>query len=266
MTTVVALMGRGWGPEDWSALGTGVQAVATLLTLCVAVYAAYYAAGQVRQARAQVAEARRSREDQAEQFRQDGLEQARRDQRLREDQARPFVVVDFEPSPVWGNAIELVFENVGKTLAKDVRFTFDPPLETTMAKEGYDLPNAAIFRTGIPAMPPGKRFSLLFDLSHDRHDAGLPMLYRARVDLKDAQGRDQDPLEYVLDLAFRYGVRRFGVKTIHDAAKSLDGIEKSLAKSVAHFNGLRVWVRDEDAYLRAEEEDLRRRMGTPEPS
>jgi hypothetical protein len=108
------LLGTGWATEDWAAVGSVVQAVATILTLGVAVVAARYAARQVHEAE----EARKTREAQAEQAREESDEQARREQRLREEQARPFVVVDFEPSSVWGNAIDLVFRTLVKLLPR----------------------------------------------------------------------------------------------------------------------------------------------------
>ena len=212
----------GWTTDQWAAAGSVVQAIATVLTLAVAILAARYAARQVREARAQVDEARKTREDQAEQARRESEEQAQREQRLREEKARPFVVVDFEPSPVWGNFIDIVFENVGKTLAKNVRFSFDPPLKSSQDdRGGYDFEKSVLMTHGIPAMPPGKRVVALFDLSHERVKTDLPMTYTVRVDLQDSQGRDQEPLEYVMDLNFRYGLRRIESKTVHDVAKSL---------------------------------------------
>jgi hypothetical protein len=76
-----------WSPSDWAGL-----------TFLVLVSAAVVALGQVREA-----------------------------QRLREDQARPFVVIDFEP---WNVFIDLKIRNIGKTLAHDVRFQFEPTLKT----------------------------------------------------------------------------------------------------------------------------------------
>lgn len=83
------------------------QAVATILTLIVAIVAARYAAKQVREARRQVEEAQRSREQQEQQAHRASREQNEREQRLLEEQARPFVTVDFEPSAAWMNIINL---------------------------------------------------------------------------------------------------------------------------------------------------------------
>lgn len=214
-----------------AATGSVVQAVATVLTLAVAILAVRYTARQVREARAQVGEARKTREAQSEQARQETEEQAQREQRLREEQARPFVVVDCEPNPVSGNIIDIVFENVGKTLAKNVRFSFDPPLKSSQdGRGGYVFEKSVLLSDGIPAMPPGKRVVALFDVSHERVNTELPMAYAVRVDLQDFQGRDQETLEYVMDLNFRYGLRRVESKTIHDVAKSLESIERHIGR------------------------------------
>jgi hypothetical protein len=239
-----------WTADTWSAIGSMTQAIATVFTLGVAIFAACYAARQVREARAQVDEARKAREFQADRAMRESEEQAKRDQQLREDQARPFVVVDFDASPVWGNIINLVFENVGRTLAKNVRFSFDPPLVSSQGGEGYDFESSVLLTQGIPAMPPGKRFEALFDLSHDRLKANLPMTYTVKVDSQDAYGRNQDTLEYILDLNFRYGIKRVESKTIHDVAKSLHAIERNIDRWTQHSNGLRVWLRDEKSYLK----------------
>jgi hypothetical protein len=200
-----------WTPSDWSALSA-------VITALVAVAAAAFAFMQVRHARL-----------------------------LREEQAQPFVVVDFESSPIWHNAIELVIRNIGKTVATDVRVEFDPPLQSTHAPKGYELSKSALVTRGIPAMPPGKQISALFDFSHDRKDADLPMSYTAIVRFADARGRRQEALTYVLDLNFVYGLTQFTELGIHDAAKALSEMRDLMASWTAHNNGVRVHTVDEDA-------------------
>lgn len=199
-----------WTPADWSAL-------AGVVTALVAVAAALFAFMQVRQARL-----------------------------LREEQAQPIVVVDFESAPVWHNAIELVIQNIGKTIATNVHVTFDPPLKSTQRHEGYDLAQSTLLTKGIPTMPPGKRVTAMFDLSHERKDSGLPMAYVAKVDFADAHGRAQQSLTYVLDLEFMYGLMRFTEYGVHDAAKALREMRDAMNKWTAHFDGLRVYIVDED--------------------
>lgn len=200
-----------WGPADWSALSAAV-------TAAVAVVAAAFAFLQVRHARL-----------------------------LREEQAQPFVVVDFESSPVWRNAIELVIENIGKTVATNVRVSFDPPLQSTQQAEGYDLSKSVLLTQGIPTMPPSKRVATMFELSHDRKDSGLPLTYTAKVDFADSRGKPQKSLTYVLDLNFLYGLRRFREYGVHDAAKAVQEMRDAMNKWTDHFDGIRVYVVDEDA-------------------
>jgi hypothetical protein len=88
----------------------------------------------------QVKEARRLRDEQ---------------RRLREEQARPFVLIDFHP---WSTIIELKITNTGRTLARDVRFAFDPPLTTTHDTSGRgNLMELNVFKTGIPHSRRGRR-------------------------------------------------------------------------------------------------------------
>lgn len=258
--------------DQWAvvaALGTAAQGIATAAAVAIAIVAAKYAYHQVGQARAQVEEAQNARFEQSEQARaqeeaatqrefERRQEQAAREERRQEELARPFVVVDFEPSPAWGNAVNLVFENLGKTLAKNVRFTFEPPLKSSQSGTGFEVADSVLIKSGVPAMPPGKRIEALFDLSHERISTDLPMTYRVKVDCEDASGRRQETLEYVLDLGFRYSLGRIDVKTIHHAAESLKKIEQNLKKWTANHNGVRVWMRDEKELLAARAADFER--------
>lgn len=74
--------------------------------------------------------------------------------RLREEQARPFVIVDFEP----GFLVYLTVENIGRTMARDVSIRFDKPLESTLSgpprlHSSRDTVSAAVMG---PLPAPGK--------------------------------------------------------------------------------------------------------------
>jgi len=179
-----------WQPEHFSALGTCVTAV-------VAVIAAVFAGYQVREAR-----------------------------RTREAQTQPFVMVDIQPSRVWQNLLLLVIENIGMTLAKDVKITFTPALTTSLADSA--LPQSVLLREGIPALPPRRRIEVLFDVSHDRLAANLPLRHDVLVAFKDHRDRSQEPLRYVLDLAFLYDLEAVGERHLHHAAKALEEVNQTL--------------------------------------
>jgi hypothetical protein len=129
---------------DWLQWWTAerVVALATAGQLLVLVAAALYARAQVKEAR-----------------------------ELRQEQARPFVVVDFEPeqSPF----VELVVANSGKTMARNVRINVEPPLESSLDTV-MPVAKLKMFTEGIPSLAPGKRMVTLFDSMIDRKDLNLP--------------------------------------------------------------------------------------------
>jgi hypothetical protein len=207
MTVAEPAAQHGWHAAQWTALGA-------LITAGVALIAAAFALVQVREAR-----------------------------RLREEQSRPFVIVDIQPSETTKHILNIVIENVGKTLAKNVRLTFAPKLQTTMS--GYDIANTALIKDGIATMPPGRRWEYLFDASNARFGSTLPMRYDVTVHYDDHDEKHQRPLRYLIDLTPLFGMHFIQEKGQHDIAKSLEEISKAV-RGWSHQSGLRVWTRDED--------------------
>src|SRR6266566_5525424 len=72
--------------------------------------------------------------------------------KLREEQARPFVIVDFEP----GFLVYLTVENLGRTMARDVRIQFGKPLETTLERP-REIDETPLSREPIPTLPRARR-------------------------------------------------------------------------------------------------------------
>jgi hypothetical protein len=175
--------------------------------------------------------------------------QVREARKTREQQARPFVVVDVQPSRVWGNILNLVVENVGTTVAHDVHITFSPAVETS--RKGYDLAGSALLSDGIPTLPPRRRIEVLFDVSHERKKTSLPTRYDVVVTFRDARHRAQEPLRYVIDFAYLYGLQRIEELGMHHAAKALRGLDRTLA-GMKDGDRLAVWVRDQDAVREAD--------------
>lgn len=197
--------------EDWTAIGT-------VVTAAVAVLAAGFAALQVRELR-----------------------------RTREDQTRPFVIVDIQPGPAWSNLLDLVVENIGSTAARDVQISFDPPLQQSK-DDGYPIGESALISEGIRMLPPGRRIRAFFDASHDRIKTDLPMRYDVTVRLKDARGRAQPDQNYTIDMGYMYGTTQVQEYGLHDAAKAISEIQKTVKKWADIHGRLKVWVRDEDRY------------------
>lgn len=173
------------------------------------------------------------------------LLQVRELRRTREEQARPFVVVDIQPGKAWSNLLDLIVENIGTTVAHNVQITFEPPLLQSK-DDGYPIGESVLLTEGVAMLPPGRRIRAFFDVSHERSKSDLPMRYDVTVTLRDARGRKQPDQRYVIDLRYLYGLTEIREYGLHDAAKSIREIEKRVQKWADVTGRLRVWVRDED--------------------
>ncbi len=125
---------------------------------------------------------------------------------LREDQARPFVMVTLEPSGASRHFLDLVVRNHGNTVAHDVQFSFDKPLRSTNDALGYPLADVKFLRDGIPTLTPGAEYRVMFDSIPARHEAGnrgeeLPDSYTVTVQYNNRNGDALSPEKYVLDSA-----------------------------------------------------------------
>lgn len=148
------------------------------------------------------------------------------------------------PSPVANFIIELVVENIGSTLARDVSFKFNPSLQSSL--NDSELEESFLVRQGIPTMAPGMRLARIFDSAIQRQEAGdLPWRFNVEVQFSDYRGKGQDPLRYVLDLEpYRSGTF-LEERGIHHAAKALEEI-RNVFKTSTRGQRLRVSVHDED--------------------
>lgn len=181
-----------WQPDDFGA-------AASIGTLLVAVAATLIARASLKQAR-----------------------------QLREEEAAPFIVVDIVPAPDSSFVLDLAIENVGKTLARDVRISFDPPLKSATDMSGYELSDWAALKEGITTLAPGRRLTALFDVSHERYESDLPKRYEVTVDCTDAHGRRQPTLHYTLDLEPLFGALTTDAKGLRHVVQELEKIRKAL--------------------------------------
>lgn len=202
----------GWNPATLSA----AAAAAALLVLIVA---ALFTRKQVEFARQQVTLARE----------------------LQEEQSRPHVFVDFDLYAERGT-IYLAVENVGKTVAKNVKLSFNPPPESTITDE--PIAESIFLKDGIPTLPPGKRLLRTFDFALQRFNSDLPMTYQVQVTYEDRNNNQCPTEEHTLDLSFYQGFPLSIGKSVTDVANSLEGIETEISKWTADTHGVDVYTTD----------------------
>ena len=176
--------------------------------------------------------------------------QVREARRLREEQARPFVIIDFN---AWQTIVEVTITNAGATLARDVRFEFDQPFVSThdgSAGREDGISGLSVFKNGISSLAPGKEIRLFFDQFPARVQADLPMTYDVSVSYRDGTGRMYSEPQ-VLDLQMYLGtggITRYG---LHDIHAQLKKIAQTLERW-SDKNGVKI-VTAEDRKRRAEE-------------
>jgi hypothetical protein len=202
-------------------------AAGTLLTVIVLASAAVVAWRQVK-------EAKRLREEH---------------QHLREEQARPFVVIDIEP---WSPFVDLKITNVGKTMAQDVQFRFEPKLESVKDEQHGFVPvgETNLFKNGIASFPPGKQITLWFDHYPDRIEKGLPDRYDVEISYVGPSGKRYAETT-ILDLGMYRDIGEITRYGIHDVHGRLKEIATTL-NSWTHPEGLKVLTRKERKQYAAE--------------
>ena len=219
-----------WEPDDWSALGTWI-------TAGVAV-----AAGLI--ARNQLAEARR----------------------LRLEQAQPYVVLFMEPMPSNPQFVELVIRNLGATAALDVQLQVEPQPQQSGGDGG---PATELWLPDLlPVLVPNQEWRTLWDFSPARAKTYLPDRHEAVVTYKDSHGKETHRTTSVLDWNAYKGRQWVTTYTVHDAAKALREINKTMGKWTEDMRGgLAVFTRSgeaKDDARRAEIEVVRARRQRPQ--
>lgn len=152
--------------------------------------------------------------------------QAREARRLREDQSRPFVVLDVD---FMGSSLLFLFvKNIGTSLARDVRIAVDPPLTTSL---DFDMGAIKMLGDdGIPTLAPGKELRTLFDMGFRRHEAGLPLLYSVTITYTDDRGERKFSEATFLDIEQYTHMRFVDRKDIHNVYKAMEKMQRTFDK------------------------------------
>lgn len=171
------------------------------------------------------------------------LQQVREARRTREEQAQPYVVVFMEPNEATPQIIDLVVRNFGNTAARDVTVRFSPPLQRSV--EGGSVEDVWFFDR-LPVLVPGQEWRTLWDFGPSRAATELPDRYDAVVKYTWSHG-PLPPLTYTLDWTAYKGRRWVTVYGVHDVAKALREMDRTIRRWTEGLRGLSVFVRDADA-------------------
>lgn len=187
-----------------------------------------------------------------------GWNQVREARRLREQQSRPFVVIDFDVE----RAVETYLEvcNLGNSLARDVKFEIAPQLESAVE---VPVEKFKMLNEGISTLAPGKRLRTFFDIGFKRIQSDLPMSYTAIIRYSD-QDRKRSFEEVVdLDLGQFLYLESPTRRDVHDVNERLKEISETLGKLTWSGGGLLTISRaeaDQKNQERVQEFEERRRL------
>jgi hypothetical protein len=237
---------------EWIAVASGIVALAAAgISVWQARTASDSAEHSERQARAADEQARIAGE-QLQQTERDHREQLQLAEQIHREQSEPYVVVDLGPDRPGSGLLVLSIQNIGPTMARDVRIHVAPELESTEARLTPRL-QRALART-IPVLPPNRRLTYTFD-THRRWGSGLPMQFQFTVDAKGPGDRAVEQLTYTVDLDVLADslVGEPLNKKLEDALKSIGGALDGLTKAYE-----RTHAEDIRAYHQRRVEELRR--------
>jgi poly(A) polymerase Pap1 len=148
-------------------------------------------------------------------------------------------VIDFDAQSLH-LFVYLRIVNVGTTMARNIRFKFAPPIESTFDSDA-SLPGVArltIMKDAIRSLPPGKEIRFLFDAVMDRNKSQLPDTYDVTVTYEgeerkrlfpDAE-REQFTETMALDLNIYSNLTHIDRRGEHDIHERLKEIRDVLKK------------------------------------
>ncbi|WP_380659834.1 hypothetical protein [Sinosporangium siamense] len=216
-----------------------------IAALIVAVWVATYARRQAQAAIDQAAGAQRSADaanDQAASAREQAEIASRQlalSEQVHREQQEPYVMVDIQLNRHVKQVFDLVIENVGPSVARNVKIAFDPPLERVRDLDEVQADPIAdiyIFTDGIPQIPPRHRLEFFLDVTHERLNSSLPKVYTVTVDAEGPFGR-VETLTHKIDLnIYMGGIGRLGVKSVHQGVQELEKIRgeiRATGRSIA---------------------------------
>jgi hypothetical protein len=162
------------------------------------------------------------------------LRQLRQTGAIRRQEARAYVIADFEPSDSSGALVDFVVRNVGRTAAFDIQLKWDQAPQAAVPVPAYPLADVRMFREPIAMLAPGRELRTFFESHPERRSRpDLPASYRVTVSYRtDATvGAELHSDTFPLDLNAEEGktyIRRYDVS---DIAPTLEAIRDDLRKS-----------------------------------
>jgi hypothetical protein len=155
------------------------------------------------------------------------------------------VIAYLNPNPIAYTVIDFVVANVGKSVAPDIKFTFEPTLSDMSGPHAsFQAPTWVAFDSGIPTLAPGQQLSCLWAQSTIVLADATAVAKRHTVTIQysgdsPAKGPFSDP--YVLDVGSFRDLMRLAAKTLEDEVRALESI-RDILKRWSERDGIRTYT------------------------
>jgi hypothetical protein len=177
----------------------------------------------------------------------------------RDQDIAPYVVAYFD-APYGKSIIHLVIKNIGKTVAHNVKLTFNPSLHSTT--QGIELNTLAVITDGIGSLPPGHEIRTVFDSTISLFgNKNAPLIYKANISYFGGIQTGERGYELTLDLQVLKGL-------MFTHEKNVDDLVKQVEKLVSHWSGTNerlddlltgvregLWLRNQEFIIRNVDSD-----------
>ncbi|MHB8857333.1 MAG: hypothetical protein ACYC6K_12020 [Bellilinea sp.] len=151
----------------------------------------------------------------------------------RDTEIAPYIVAYLDGQGTINGKLYLVIKNTGKSVAKNVKVIFDPPLQTKFS----DTLNRVLPPNGIPSIPPGYEIKTIIDYFITYKEYG-PMAFDVSViysgGISDKLREDKYHLDLEIFRGIVYSVENKPpsetVKAINELNSSIESVVEELRK------------------------------------
>jgi hypothetical protein len=142
---------------------------------------------------------------------------------MRDQESAPYVIVFFDV-PYAKSLVYLVIKNLGKSIAKDVKLSFEPSLQSS---DVGNLENLSLFDKGIASLAPAQELRVLIDTTVAFFgEPGLPLISSVAITYHGGLKDELRTEKHTLDLSVHKGLMYIQSKDIHDLNESVEKLLK----------------------------------------
>ena len=155
----------------------------------------------------------------------------------RDLEVAPYVLVFFD-MPAGIHIIDLVVKNTGKTIARDIRLSFEPRL---FGSREQDFTLLSMIKDGIPSLPPGQEIRTFVDtsISFFSKKADRAMTYEVSVSYRGGLNDTVRTDKQILDLTAHLGtssITRYRMHDLVEHVQKLSGYSEKIARQLSDLN------------------------------